>query len=67
MGAKVVYGGAPPVAESQKISTMQVCFPAHSKEGYPKYCFPGYLLEVACHQFNFMLSDAPLCKLPHIF
>ena len=39
-------------------------FPLHSKELHPRYFFPGCLLVVACHQFNFMLPDAPLFKRP---
>ena len=42
-------------------------FPAHSKESYPRYCFPRCLLVVACHQFSFMLPNAPLFKLTWIY
>ena len=38
-------------------------FPAHSKELYPIYCFPGCLFVVVCYQFSLMLPNAPLLKL----
>ena len=39
-------------------------FPAYPKEVFPRYCFLGCLLEVVCHQFNFILPDTPLFKVP---
>ena len=51
---------------SKNLTIMLVYF-QHTPKNYIQDIFPGSLLVVACHQFNFMIPDSPIHLLNYLW